>query len=51
MRNLYTTDLKNIPRKSLTFKKGYFNNYLCIGKPIEMLAGTISDQYSFGIPF
>jgi hypothetical protein len=27
------------------------NNYVGIGKPIEMLVGTTSDQYSFGIPF
>ncbi len=30
---------------------GYFNNYLHIGKPLEMLVGPFSDQYSFLIPF
>jgi hypothetical protein len=26
---------------------GYFNNYLDIGKPLEMLVDTSSDQFSF----
>ncbi len=48
---IFTPQIKKHTQEMINFQKGYYNNYLGLGKPIEMLVGTISDQYSFRIPF